>query len=116
MSHEICKTVRIKSTDPKTQGAFVEINECDFNDKVHTLFQPTVPAPVAPTPIRVGNENPPPPAPVNATDKALELAADAGIDITSVVGTGKNGKVTAEDVEAAIENLTEPGNAGEGAE
>lgn len=54
-----------------------------------------------------------PPAPAaaaavetKATDKAIELAADAGIDISTIVGTGRGGKVTVEDVEAAIEKLS----------
>ena len=32
------KTIKIKSRDPKTQGEFVLINECDFDVKLHTLF------------------------------------------------------------------------------
>ena len=51
----------------------------------------------------------PPPVSVDvkATDKAVELAADAGIDISTIVGTGRGGKVTVEDVEAAIEKLSD---------
>lgn len=119
MSHEICEVVKIKSEHPKSQGAFIEINKADFDPKKHTLYggkdAPPAPSPVTPpppAPIPAGTEDAPAPSPVNATDKAVELANDAGIDLASVVGTGKNGKVTAEDVEAAIEKLTAP----EGAE
>lgn len=99
------KTVKIKSTDPKSQGAFVEINESDFNPKVHDLFEPKAPQPVAAAapkaPEAVADEP-------KATAEAVQMAADAGIDLASVVGTGKNGKITAKDVEAAIEQLTAP--------
>ena len=37
-----------------------------------------------------------------ATGAAIELAAEHGIDLNYVVGTGLNGKVTKPDVEAAI--------------
>jgi len=35
---EVCNTVKVKSTHPETQGAFVEINEEDFNEAVHELY------------------------------------------------------------------------------
>lgn len=37
---QVLKTIKIKSTDPKTQGEFVEINETDFNEKEHVLYTP----------------------------------------------------------------------------
>lgn len=38
---------------------------------------------------------------VDATEGALEAAADLGIDITTVQGSGKDGRITKADVEAA---------------
>ena len=35
---EVCNTVKVKSTHPETQGAFVEINEEDFNEAIHELY------------------------------------------------------------------------------
>lgn len=35
---QTCATVKVKSSHPKTQGAFVEINESDFNPNVHELY------------------------------------------------------------------------------
>lgn len=125
MSDKI-ETVKIKSSHPKSQGDFVEINKSDFDPKKHTLFDAKdapapAPAPVVapPAPAAV---TPPPPAPmpagtedtadatgaVNATKKAVELAADAGLDLASVTGTGANGKITVEDVENAIDAMTAP--------
>ena len=40
------------------------------------------------------------PAAINATAGALEAAAELGVDITAVEGTGKDGKITKADVEA----------------
>jgi hypothetical protein len=34
-----CKTVRVVSTHPESQGPFVEINEEDFDKAVHKLFK-----------------------------------------------------------------------------
>ena len=39
MTIDVVKTVKIKSSHP-SQGAFVEINESDFDAKIHTLFEP----------------------------------------------------------------------------
>lgn len=33
------ETVQIKSSDEKTQGAFVNINKCDFDKEIHELFK-----------------------------------------------------------------------------
>lgn len=38
-----------------------------------------------------------------ATDAAVELADELGVDITAVEGTGKGGKITVADVRAASE-------------
>lgn len=35
---DTCKTVRIVSTHPESQGPFVEINEEDFDKAVHTPY------------------------------------------------------------------------------
>lgn len=109
MSHETVKTVKVQPWG-KGQGTFVEINENDFNPQKYKLYTNGAVNPVAPpAPVAVGN--PPPPAPVaspNASKKAVELANESGLDLASVIGTGNNGKITAEDVESAIEKLTAP--------
>ena len=38
----------------------------------------------------------------NATAGALELAAEHGLDLSEITGTGKDGRVTKADVEAAV--------------
>lgn len=43
------------------------------------------------------------PAGVEATDAALEHATVAGVDLTTIKGTGKGGRITAADVDAAKE-------------
>ena len=40
---------------------------------------------------------------VDATDAALELAAAEGVDIATVAGTGHGGRVTKDDVQAAVD-------------
>lgn len=110
MTHGTCKVVRIKSTHPKSQGAFVEINETDFDPKKHQLYKaadagdmPPPPAPVVETEETTPSEA----EDVNATAKAIELANDAGIDISKIVGTGRGGQITVKDVETAIEAESE---------
>lgn len=44
----LLKTVKIKSTHPKSQGEFVEINESDYDEKKHTLFVPRTPKALPP--------------------------------------------------------------------
>lgn len=41
------------------------------------------------------------PAGVDVTEAALELATEKGIDLTTVEGTGKDGRITIDDVKAA---------------
>ena len=44
-----------------------------------------------------------PPAEVDATDRARTLAAEHGLDLAGVSGSGSGGRVTVADVEAALE-------------
>lgn len=97
--NEICPTVKIKSSNPATQGDFIEINESDFDPKIHELFaegdEPTKPA----KPAKV--------AKINATAEAIAFAEEAAFDLTNVKGTGKKGVITVEDVQDAIEAAEE---------
>lgn len=94
--HGTCETVKIKSSDPKTQGDFVEINESDFDPKIHELFSDEGKPAKAPKPAKI-----------NATAEALAFAEEAGFDLTDVKGTGKKGVITVEDVQDAIEAAEE---------
>lgn len=49
----------------------------------------------------------------NATDAAVKLAAEHGIDLADVVGTGADGRITKGDVEAHLANATVEGEAAE---
>lgn len=92
--HGTCPTIKIKSSDPKTQGDFVEINESDFDPKKHELFvEGSAPAPK--------------PVKINATPEAVKFAEDAGFSLDGVKGTGKKGLITVEDVQDAIEAAEE---------
>lgn len=42
----------------------------------------------------------------NATDGALQAAAEHGLDLADIQGTGKDGKITKADVEAAAKEET----------
>ena len=56
---DTCKTVRIVSTHPESQGPFVEINEEDFDKSVHKLYKGKVedePAAVAEAPAETAEE------------------------------------------------------------
>lgn len=44
-------------------------------------------------------------AEVDATEGAEDLAAELGIDLATVEGTGKDGRITKGDVEAAAETV-----------
>jgi len=63
-----CPVVRIKSTHPESQGAFVEVNESDFDPEKHELYIAPAEGPLAP-PL------PPPPPPPSA-DPLAGLTAD----------------------------------------
>lgn len=47
---------------------------------------------------------PPPPAPAEAraSEAVAEFAAEYGVDLDAVIGTGKDGRIRKSDVEAAI--------------
>ena len=44
----------------------------------------------------------PDPEPIEATDAAVELAAEHGIDLAKVAGSGAEGRILVSDVKAAI--------------
>ena len=96
MSH-VCKTIKIKSSHPESQGEFVEINEADFDAKKHELYVGNDLPPAAPAKV----------ATVKATPEAIQFAEEAGFDISTVKGTGKKGIITVEDVQDAIEAAEE---------
>jgi 2-oxoisovalerate dehydrogenase E2 component (dihydrolipoyl transacylase) len=89
--HETCETVRIESSDPDNQGAFIEINKEDYNEKVHTLYE------------NKGPSTPPPPAGPVYSDAVKALAVEHNVDLTLIEGSGSNGNVVVKDVKAFIE-------------
>ncbi|GAG51627.1 unnamed protein product, partial [marine sediment metagenome] len=71
------------------------------------------PAPAAPAAPTAEEDDPPgpqpvddptdgPPPPIDATEGARNLAANRGIELTRVAGTGANGRITVKDVRAEI--------------
>lgn len=61
-----CPTVKVKASHP-SQGAFVEINESDFDAAKHVRYVEPPPAPALP---------PLPPAPTAPADPLVSLPAD----------------------------------------
>ena len=49
---------------------------------------------------------------IDATDTAVQLAEEAGVDLTDVTGTGVNGRIVKKDVEAHIAAIDEAGQPG----
>lgn len=92
------ETVKVKSWG-KGQGEFVEINKSDFDPAKHELFNAPAPKPIAAAQIEDD---------LKVTDEAAQLAAEAGIDLALIEGTGKNGKILLKDVEKAVDALTTP--------
>lgn len=77
--------------------------------------QPVTPTPAAPRPAAAPPPMPPvtrpaPPAGarVHATPLARRIAAERGIDLARLVGTGADGSITREDVERAAAEVTPP--------
>lgn len=97
MTNQTVPTVRIKSTHPKSQGDFVEINEKDFDPKKHEMFDEADAPKVKATKVEK----------INATAEAIKFAEDAGFSLEGVKGTGKKGVITVEDVQDAIEAAEE---------
>jgi pyruvate/2-oxoglutarate dehydrogenase complex dihydrolipoamide acyltransferase (E2) component len=106
MTHfdQILPTVRIVSSHPASQGDFIEINERDYDAKIHTLYNvSSVHSPASRT-VEVKAEAVETDSPFSSP-AAEKLAFDFNIDPASIVGTGKNGKITKPDVEKAIESI-----------
>ena len=82
---------RIGAETDEPEGARgIEISDtlaCAFAGRIRTLLGE--PAPEAPA--------------INATDAAIALAEEAGVNLSAVTGTGADGKITMRDVQAAIE-------------
>jgi len=103
------KTVKIESTDKKTQGDFVIINEEDFNSKEHKLYSEgkeskTPPKAPAKTPPKgKKNQEPKEIELVFDNDETKALFEDAGLTVEDVTATGENGVVTEDDVLKAVE-------------
>jgi pyruvate/2-oxoglutarate dehydrogenase complex dihydrolipoamide acyltransferase (E2) component len=57
---------------------------------------------VAPKPAAEPEEETPSPPPPNATDAAKALAAECGVDLALVTGTGADGQITKPDVKSYI--------------
>ncbi|HEX6500589.1 MAG TPA: 2-oxo acid dehydrogenase subunit E2 [Micromonosporaceae bacterium] len=72
---------------------------------------PTAPAaPEAPPPATPAGASPPPaaPSPVRASPLARRLAAELGVDLATVTGTGPHGAIDADDVRAAASTGAPP--------
>jgi len=106
MTHfnEILETVKIVSSHPASQGPYIEINKGDYDAKIHTLYDVS-------GKLENNLDKPEVKAQADETDSpfsspaAEKLAFDFNISAASIVGTGKNGKITKPDVEKAIESL-----------
>lgn len=115
------ETMYIKSENPDSQGPCILINKDDFDPDKHEEYKGKVPvgdAKEAPTTGIPANVPPPPPAPVKSeapkeddddgevkftANSVKELADEAGLELEPGKGSGKGGKYTKADVEAAIE-------------
>lgn len=47
---------------------------------------------------------------VNATEAAIRIAAEHGLDLSEIHGHGQDGRVTADDVRAAVEDIVRSDN------
>lgn len=81
-------------------GGFAVINETDFDPAVHVLVADGQ----GPTPQGAAVTIQTPAVSAPYTNGALDKAAALGVDISAVTGTGKGGRVTAEDVVAYARN------------
>ena len=95
MSEHACDTLKVKSSDPKNQGEYVLINVEDFDKELHELFGDEK-APEGDKDDKGDKE------PAEPSKTAKKLAADNGIDLATVQGTGKDGAITVNDVKKAV--------------
>jgi large subunit ribosomal protein L21 len=65
------------------------------------------PEAVAEAPVEVAVDDTPPVAEFDITDSARELAEEAGLDLATIEGTGKEGRILKSDVQKAIKNRDE---------
>ena len=75
----------IKVADDRFRRGFRLINAEDFDEEVHTRYEAEAPG-----------EEP------DATDAAAELADEANLDLSTIEGTGKNGRILKSDVTDAL--------------
>jgi len=94
MGNGICKTIKIESSDAKTQGDYLLINKEDYNADVHKLYVGDVKPPTAVKPLVTT---------VKFSKEAEKLALEAGLNIDDIVGGGRGGNIRVADVTAAIE-------------
>lgn len=88
---------KVRILSGRNAGAIVDMPVSEAENNVSTGFGEIV-----------ADERKPPAAPgVNATDGAVALAAEIGLDLALVTGTGAGGRITVKDVRAVI-----PGGAG----
>ena len=103
---------------PFTEVRIVEVDLEDATAPVDAAPEPKEPETAPPagepetppadeTPDEPGAEAPGEEAAIEATGAAEELAAEHGIDLADVEGTGKDGRILKGDVEAAIEQRDE---------
>lgn len=85
-----CETIRVKSTDKKTQGDFILVNKEDYDSKRHTRYEGKIPSG-------------PPPANPKISPAAKKLADAEGVDLSKIEGSGPNGNVVVDDVKKAID-------------
>lgn len=67
--------IKVKSSDPKSQGPYVVINEADFDPKVHKKYEDKGEDPHAVAAEPAPPPPPPSPAPTPAEDAAAQKTA-----------------------------------------
>jgi len=77
-----------------------EVPETDIAAFINGFHPIGEAAPPPPTPAPVASTAPAPGGEGNATPVARRIAAELGIDLAAITGTGRNGRISQEDVEA----------------
>ena len=86
-----------------TSNDVIGVIDTDAKGGQPTVVKTAAPAPQAAPPAPPSRPAPPSGDGANALPAARKLMADEGVDATTVTGTGRGGRITKEDVAAAVE-------------
>ena len=116
------KEIKVKIGDKISEGGIIVLLETSAENAITAIAEELpIEKPVAPTPSATAKSLPFPPSAVaistnpHASPSIRRFARELGVDLSRVVGSGPNGRIQTEDVQAYVKSaLSQPSAAGRG--